>query len=59
MLFDSEIPIEKQRDAIKLKQNEIINLTKELRSHYYQDKYFVDPDKTFNFLLEKIIVIYF
>ena len=41
---------------LKNQQNEIISLTKELKSHYFLGKYFVDPDKNFMNLLDKIIV---
>jgi hypothetical protein len=43
-------------DEIKLKQDEICKLTNELKSHYFLDVFFVDPEKTFLKLLEKIIV---
>ena len=43
-------------DKIKLTQLQIQNITKELKSHYYQDEFFVDPEKKFINLLEKIIV---
>lgn len=51
-------PKEKTKE-IHSKQEEICSLTKELRSHYFLGKYFVDPDKTFITLLEKIIVNYY
>lgn len=40
----------------RTKQDQINSLTKELHNHYFLEKYFVDPDKTFGPLLEKIIV---
>jgi len=43
-------------EKIKLTQMQIQNITKELKSHYYLDEFFVDPDKKFINLLEKIIV---
>lgn len=41
---------------LKTKKDEIYKMTSELKSHYFLDSYFVDPDKTFVKLLEKIIV---
>ncbi len=43
-------------DHIISKKSEVENIIKELRSHYYQEKFFVDPDKNFLPLLERIIV---
>jgi hypothetical protein len=43
-------------EKIKLTQLQIQNLTKELKSHYFLEEFFVDPDKKFISLLEKIIV---
>jgi hypothetical protein len=43
-------------EKIKLTQMQIQNITKELKSHYYLDEFFVDPEKKFINLLEKIIV---
>ena len=40
----------------RTRQEQINSLTKELHNHYFLEKYFVDPDKTFGPLLEKIIV---
>lgn len=59
MLFDPDLKIEKQPEVIKSKQNEIVLLTKELRSRYYKDKHFMDSDKTFIILFDKIIVYLF
>ena len=38
------------------KKGEISNITKELKSHYYKDEFFVDPDKKFLNLIQKITV---
>ena len=43
-------------EKIKLTQMQIQKITKELKSHYYLDEFFVDPEKKFINLLEKIIV---
>jgi hypothetical protein len=43
-------------EEIKLKQEEISNITKELKNHYYFGEFFVDPDKKFTNLLDKVIV---
>jgi hypothetical protein len=43
-------------EAIKFKKDEISKITNELKSHYLVDEFFVDPDKKFMKLLEKIIV---
>jgi hypothetical protein len=43
-------------DEIKLKKDFITNIANELKSHYYIDEFFVDPEKKFISLLEKIIV---
>jgi len=43
-------------EKIKLTQLQIQNLTKELKSHYYLDEFFVDPERKFLNLLETIIV---
>jgi len=39
------------------KKEEIINITNELKSHYYKNEFFVDPDKKFISLIQKITVI--
>jgi len=44
------------KEQIKYKKNEIDKITSELKSHYYMDEFFVDPDKKFVSLLDKIIV---
>jgi hypothetical protein len=41
---------------IQLKKDFITTLANELKSHYYIDEFFVDPEKKFIGLLEKIIV---
>jgi hypothetical protein len=41
---------------MKLNKDEIYKITNELKSHYYMEEFFVDPDKKFIGLLEKIIV---
>ena len=41
---------------LKNQQNEIVSLSKELKNHYFLGKYFIDPDKNFMNLLDKIIV---
>ncbi len=43
-------------EAMKMKKDEINKITNELRSHYYLEEFFVDPEKKFMGLLEKIIV---
>lgn len=43
-------------DTIKLKKSTIDEITKELKSHYLLEEFFVDPDKKFINLLGKIIV---
>jgi hypothetical protein len=43
-------------EVIKLKKDEINKITNELKSHYYVEEFFVDPEKKFMGLLEKIIV---
>jgi hypothetical protein len=43
-------------EAIKFKKDEISKITNELKSHYLVDEFFVDPEKKFMKLLEKIIV---
>lgn len=49
-----------KESPFKTKEEEINYITTELKNHYFLEKYFVDPDKTFNVLLGKIIVrIYF
>lgn len=54
--LSSEIaPLDKTQ-IYQTKQQEILSLTNELHSHYFMDKHFVDPDKTFHILLQKIIV---
>lgn len=56
MSINLECSPKEKNKQIASKQEEICFLTKELRSHYFLGKYFVDPDKTFLILLEKIIV---
>ena len=46
-------------EELKLKKDVISDITKQLKSHYYIDEFFVDPEKKFINLLEKIIVIFF
>jgi hypothetical protein len=46
-------------DELRLKKEVITNLTNELKQHYYIDEFFVDPEKKFVGLLERIIVINF
>lgn len=48
-----------KEEEIKFKKEEINIITNELKSHYFLEEFFVDPDKKFAKLLEKIIVIYF
>jgi hypothetical protein len=43
-------------EKIKLTQLQIQNITKELKSHYYLDEFFVDPERKFLNLLETVIV---
>ena len=43
-------------EELKLKKEEINQITNELKSHYLIDEFFVDPDKKFLNLLSKIIV---
>jgi hypothetical protein len=38
------------------KKQEIKNITEELRSHYYKNEFFVDPDKKFINLIQRITV---
>ena len=38
------------------KKEEIIKITDELKSHYYKNEFFVDPEKKFVSLLQKITV---
>lgn len=45
-----------ESDDYKNNQALILEMTKELKSHFLLDKEFVDPDKDFLPLLEKIIV---
>ena len=45
-----------EHQTIKLKQDELNRITNELKSHYVYNEFFVDPDKKFTSLLEKIIV---
>ena len=42
-----------------LKKDEILEITNELKSHIYKEDFFVDPDKKFISLLERITVFYF
>jgi hypothetical protein len=44
-----------QEEELKCKKEQITLLTKELKSHYFEE-FFVDPDKKFTNLLDKIIV---
>ena len=46
-------------EEIKMKKDEISKITNELKSHIYVEEFFVDPEKKFMSLLEKIIVINF
>jgi hypothetical protein len=46
----------KDMNDMKLNKDEIYKITNELKSHYYMEEFFVDPDKKFIGLLEKIIV---
>lgn len=41
------------------KKDEIIKITDELKAHYYKNEFFVDPDKKFLSLMQKITVISF
>jgi hypothetical protein len=43
---------------VKLKQDELNKIVTELKSHYAYNEFFVDPDKKFTLLLDKIIVIF-
>jgi hypothetical protein len=38
------------------KKDEIMTITNELKSHYYKNDFFVDPDKKFINLMQKITV---
>jgi len=38
------------------KKDEIITITNELKAHYYKNEFFVDPDKKFLSLMQKITV---
>ena len=38
------------------KRDEITKITDELKSHYYKNEFFVDPDKKFIDLLQRITV---
>jgi pyridoxine 5'-phosphate synthase PdxJ len=38
------------------KKDEIKNITEELKSHYYKNEFFVDPDKKFMNLIQRITV---
>jgi hypothetical protein len=38
------------------KKDEIMKITDELRAHYYKNEFFVDPDKKFLSLIQKITV---
>jgi len=41
---------------VKNSVEEITKMSKELKSHYFKNEFFVDPDKKFEKLLEKLIV---
>ncbi len=41
---------------MKMKKELILEITNQLKSHYYEDEFFVDPEKKFLSLLDKIIV---
>ena len=45
-----------QSKLLRSRQEQILSMTTELKSHFVLGKYFVDPDKNFNKLLESIIV---
>jgi hypothetical protein len=45
-------------EELRLKKEEISIFAKELKTHYYFNEFFVDPDQKFVGLLEKIIVKY-
>ncbi len=45
-------------EEVKFKRQQIQRLTTELKSHYYHDNFFVDPDKKFIKLLQEIIVLF-
>lgn len=38
------------------KRDLIMNITNELKAHYYKNEFFVDPDKKFLSLMQKITV---
>jgi hypothetical protein len=44
-----------KQEEFKFKKEVINEITHQLKSHYYED-FFIDPDKKFISLLEKIIV---
>lgn len=44
------------QNVIKTKNEELSLIAKELKKHFYVGEFFVDPDKKFLNLLEKIIV---
>jgi hypothetical protein len=43
-------------ETMKMKKELILEITNQLKSHYYEDEFFVDPEKKFLSLLDKIIV---
>jgi hypothetical protein len=43
-------------ETLKMKKELIMDMTNQLRSHYYDDEFFVDPERKFLGLLDKIIV---
>ena len=45
-----------EEKQLKLKKDELNKIVNELRSHYVYNEFFVDPEKNFVLLLEKIIV---
>jgi hypothetical protein len=44
-------------ETLKMKKELIMDMTYQLKSHYYDEEFFVDPEKKFLGLLDKIIVI--
>jgi hypothetical protein len=46
-----------EENVVSLKKDELDKMVNELKSHYAYNEFFVDPDKNFTKLLDKIIVI--
>jgi len=45
-----------EEKAIKSTVSEITGMSEQLKTHYFNNEFFVDPDKKFTNLLEKLIV---